>query len=135
MANPCILIVESDLVVRHPLAEYLRECGYRVLEAADTDEAQTVLSEDDITVDFVLCDVRGPGSIDGFGLAHWLRQHAVSTEIILAGTLSKAAEKASDLCEEGPRLSKPYDHKILLDRIKQMTAARDRNRVKGSNTE
>jgi hypothetical protein len=28
MSDPCILIVEQDLLVRNPLAEYLRECGY-----------------------------------------------------------------------------------------------------------
>jgi hypothetical protein len=28
MSDPCILIVEQDLLVRTPLAEYLRECGY-----------------------------------------------------------------------------------------------------------
>jgi hypothetical protein len=28
MSGPCILIVEQDLLVRTPLAEYLRECGY-----------------------------------------------------------------------------------------------------------
>ena len=32
MNDPCILIVERDLLVRTPLAEYLRECGYLVLE-------------------------------------------------------------------------------------------------------
>ena len=23
----CVMIVEADILVRHPLAEYLRECG------------------------------------------------------------------------------------------------------------
>ena len=30
MRDPCILIVEQDLLARTPLAEYLRECGYLV---------------------------------------------------------------------------------------------------------
>ena len=36
----CILILEADVLVRQPLAAYLRECGYRVLEAASADEAR-----------------------------------------------------------------------------------------------
>ena len=30
MSDSCILIVEEDLLVTTPLAEYLRECGYLV---------------------------------------------------------------------------------------------------------
>ena len=41
--RPCILLVECDIVVRSPLAEYLRECGYRVLEAVNTIEARELL--------------------------------------------------------------------------------------------
>jgi DNA-binding response OmpR family regulator len=40
----CILVVEPDLAVRQPLAQYLRECGYKVFEAVDTDEATSILS-------------------------------------------------------------------------------------------
>ena len=37
-----ILIVEWDILIRHPLAQYLRECGYKVLEAVDDAEARSV---------------------------------------------------------------------------------------------
>jgi hypothetical protein len=30
------------------------------------------------------------------------------------------------LCEEGPLLAKPYDHSIVLQRIKRLIAARER---------
>ena len=39
----------------------------------------------------------------------------------------RAAAKAQDLCEDGPLLSKPYDHSLLLNRIKSEVAARARN--------
>jgi DNA-binding response OmpR family regulator len=35
MRAATVLIVEQDVLVRHPLAEYLRERGYRVVEATD----------------------------------------------------------------------------------------------------
>jgi len=38
-----ILIVESDVLVRHRLAEYLRECGYQVLEALSAEHRSHTL--------------------------------------------------------------------------------------------
>jgi DNA-binding response OmpR family regulator len=127
VSRDCVLIVESDLVVRQPLGQYLRECGYQVFEAVDTDEATKILNDGDILIDIILCDVNGPGQLDGFGLSRWARENKLDCKIILSGTLERTAQKASDLCEEGPLLSKPYDHSALLDRIKSMLAQRDRN--------
>ena len=50
-----ILVVENDVLIRMPLAEYLRECGYRVFEAADVAEAKAVLNAD-TPVDLVFAD-------------------------------------------------------------------------------
>lgn len=121
-----LLIVEPDMAIRHPLAEYLRECGYKVIEAASTDEALQVLKSREALIDIVLADVNAPGEVDGFGLAKWIREQPLASQVILAGTVSKAAEKAGELCEEGPLLAKPYHHQTLLDRIKGMIADRDR---------
>ena len=32
---PTILVVENEVLVRMPLAEYLRDCGYRAVEAVN----------------------------------------------------------------------------------------------------
>jgi hypothetical protein len=48
--------------------------------------------------------------------------------VVLVGSLESAIKKASGLCEEGDNLQKPYDPQLVLDRIKQLRAARDRNR-------
>jgi hypothetical protein len=45
-------------------------------------------------------------------------------DIVLAGTPELAAHAAGELCEQGPILVN--DHKIVLDRIKRMLAARAR---------
>ena len=34
-----VLVVEDEMMVRLPIVEYLRDCGYNVLEAADASEA------------------------------------------------------------------------------------------------
>jgi DNA-binding response OmpR family regulator len=37
--SPVVLLVEHDIIVRHPLAEYLRECGFTVFEASNGDDS------------------------------------------------------------------------------------------------
>jgi DNA-binding NtrC family response regulator len=120
----CVLIVEAEVLIRQPLAEYLRECGYFVVEAVNDEEARQFLTEGVVEVDVVLSDVDIPGG--GFALKSWAREHCPDTHVILAGTVVSAAEKAGDLCEEGPTLKKPYEHKFVLDRIRRLLAARDR---------
>ena len=121
-----ILVVDNDILVRQPLAEYLRECGYKVVEAADPYEAQRLLSDGKFRIDVVMIDVDA-GSEGGFALAQWVRRNHSGIEVLLAGTIQKATQKAGELCKEGPSVNKPYDHQLVLNRIKQSIAARERN--------
>jgi len=135
--QPTLLIVETEVLVRSPLAQYLRECGYLVLEASDATEARQLLSDGLKQIDIVLADIdavpadpktRGE---NGFTLANWIRKTHPGIQVILAGSVATAAEKAGDLCEDGPpEISKPYDHQLVLKHIKRLLAARER---KGDN--
>ena len=40
-----ILVLDDEVLVRMPICQYLRDCGYRVLEAADADEATAILQK------------------------------------------------------------------------------------------
>jgi DNA-binding NtrC family response regulator len=120
-----ILVVEDDILVRMSIAHYLRDCGYRVIEAANADEATTVLLHQEARIDIVFSDIEMPGSIDGFGLAKWIRDHRPGLNVILAGTVSRAVDAAKDLCEEGP-VPKPYESQVVYDRIRRLLAARKR---------
>jgi CheY-like chemotaxis protein len=124
--EPTLLMVESDVLVRQPIAEYLRECGYKVVEAGNTDEAHAILNHGEMKVDIVLSDAQAPGQVDGFGLARWMRANRPEVKVILAGTVAHAAREAGDLCEDGPHLQKPYDPQSLVDQIKRAMAARER---------
>jgi len=126
--EPCVTVVEADILIRHPLAEYLRECGYRVLQASNTDEAQKLFTQRRrrIAIDVILIDVAAPGSINAFSLARWIRENHPAVDVILSGSVEAVTEKAGELCEHGPPLSKPYDHQLVADRIRRLLAARDR---------
>ena len=60
--------MKDDALVGMPVSEYLRHCGYRVLEAANSDEALLLLQKPDTQVDVVMIDVGGSGAMSGFKL-------------------------------------------------------------------
>jgi CheY-like chemotaxis protein len=119
-----VLVVDDEVIARMVISEYLRHCGYRVIEAANSDEALAVLQHAEISVDLVLCGMSQAGTASGFALAQWVRQRKSATDIILAGSHARAASVAGELCESGPNLVKPYEPQVVLDRIKQLLALR-----------
>jgi len=118
-----VLVVEDDVLVRMPIAQYLRDCGYNVIEAVSADEAMTVLLHRETVVDIVFSDVDMPGSTDGFGLSKWIREHRPGLDIILAGTVPRAVNAAKELCDDGPT-PKPYEPRAVHDHIRRLLAAR-----------
>jgi DNA-binding response OmpR family regulator len=122
-SSPSVLLVEGDIVVRHPLAEYLRECGFTVFEASNGDEAKLALTAPNIQIEIVLADMTTEGS--GFALQRWMREHSHPAEVIMAGSIKKAVDQAAGICNDGPALAKPYEHHLVLDRIRRALARRD----------
>ena len=125
-----VLVVDADVLVRVAVAAYLRECGYKVIEAGGAEEAMPVLQQPEINVDVVLSEVALGDGLDGFSLARWIRSNRAQTDVILVATPARAAEAASDLCEQGPLLAKPYDHQLLASRIRQLRASRKKNSMR-----
>jgi DNA-binding NtrC family response regulator len=119
-----ILVVDDEVLIRTAISEYLRDCGYKVIEAASVDEAVLVLQQAVITVHIVLSDVEMPGARDGFALAQWVRQHRPTVHVILAGSPARATKAAGELCDSGPMLAKPYDPQIVLDQIRRLLATK-----------
>lgn len=127
MSQSCIMIVEGDVLVRSPLAEYLRECGYRVLEAATDAESRELLSQCATDIDVILIDIDADDG-SGFELATSIRRSHSHVEVMLASTVAKALERAGELCEDGSALIKPYDYQAVADQISRMLAAREQKR-------
>jgi len=117
-----ILVVEDKVLERAAISEYLRHCGYHVIEATSADEALVLLNEAHISIDIVFSVVEMPGSMDGFALAQWVRANKLGMDVMLTSDIVKAAEKAGELCEEGPHLKQPYAPEALVDWIKRLRA-------------
>jgi CheY-like chemotaxis protein len=123
-APSSILIVDADVVSRNVIADYLRHCGYRVVEAANTDEGFIALGEPTLSIDVILCEVSATGSQDGFQFANWVRTNRPELEVRLAAGVDVAAEKAAKLCESGPHLARPYEPDAVVDYVRRLRASR-----------
>lgn len=110
-----VMVVEPDVLIRTAIADYLRECGYVVIETQSAEEAIRVV-ESGQAVQVVFAEVNLP-QMSGFELARQLRARVPAIGVLLTHGAEGAAEKAGELCDEGP-LPKPYHHAEVLRRIR-----------------
>lgn len=113
---PTVLVVEDEALVRMPVAEYLRDYGYHVLEAKDAGEAIDLVDGDD-PVDVVFSDVRMPSDIDGFDLARWIGDHHPNLPVLLTSGYSMPRDTSSNRVN---LIAKPYSQAQVLDRIQAL---------------
>lgn len=124
------MVLETDILIRMVIAEYLRNCGYKVLEGSSAEDAMTVLNAGQ-EVDAVFSEVRLGGSLGGFALAQWVRERHSAVSIILTSGVTKATETAAALCEQGPNditIEKPYEAQAVARHISLLL---DRRRANG----
>lgn len=79
---PVVLLVEDEPLVRLVVAELLLEADFRVIEAANATEALTVL-DSGLAVDVLFADVDMPPGINGYALAHEVRERWPAVEILV----------------------------------------------------
>jgi DNA-binding response OmpR family regulator len=113
--RPVIMVLESEVIVRTAIAEFLRECGYKVIEGITAIDLWAIVDAK-VKLDIVFSEVNLPGETDGFTVARRIRQTYPEIDVILTSSVEGAAEKIQDLCDEGP-LKKPYRAEDVAARI------------------
>ena len=103
--RPVVLIVEDEFLLRWPASEYLRDSGYRVIEAGSVSEAMVVLSS--TPVDMVFSDINLIGESTGHALARWLEEHHPKVPILLTSG-DEAAIAGISMAGKRSFISKPY---------------------------
>src|ERR1043166_5969943 len=126
-SDPTILIVEDEVLLRMALADFLQECGYRVLQAGTAAEARAILSRHMTDIELVFTDVKMPGDMDGFGLANWVRAHHPGTPVFIASGYTGKNRMAHELCAGEPFFAKPYDLDRLAAKIQDAVVERRRH--------
>ena len=100
-----ILLVDDDDSVAAAVEAMLEELGYRVVRAADADQALTTLDRDQ-GFDIVLSDMVMPGQMGGIDLAREIARRYEALPVVLSTGYSDAAAIA--LRERVRLLAKPY---------------------------
>ena len=117
-----VMVIEPDILARVVIAEYLRECGYKVVEGAIAEDVFALLRAK-FRVEIFLIEVRLPGAVDGFELARQLRIEAPEAEVILTSSIKLSADKAAGLCDDGP-LERPFHPQEVVRRIQRLRQSR-----------
>jgi len=84
-----VLIVEDEVLVRFPLAQYLRDAGYQVIEASNASDAMA-LFDSGSAIDLVVADFKLPGGPTGYMLSDWLEMRHPTIPLILTSGLTAA---------------------------------------------
>ena len=111
-----ILTVEDETLLSAYLGEVLQDAGYRVIAAADADEAIAIFeARDDIRI--VITDINMPGSMDGLRLAAAVKDRWPPIKIIIAS--GKAAPREDEMPRDSQFLPKPYEPNSVLAAVRQ----------------
>jgi CheY-like chemotaxis protein len=117
-ASRTILVVEDEVLIRLAIADFLRGSGFQVVEAANADEAVTILNTR-LDVHLVFTDVQMPGSMNGLDLARWTLEARPSMAVIVTSGRIGTDTLEADLAAIGPVEAKPYSETALLRRIRE----------------
>ena len=113
-----ILLVEDDTELRNYLLETLRGLGYRVLAAANGEEALTILHRKNLRIDLLLTDVVMP-VMNGRELALQAQQERPDLKIVYMTGYSRNAVVHQGRLKEGVELlQKPISHSTLAARLR-----------------
>ena len=120
-----LLLVEDEVLVRMFNADVLDDAGFRVVEAANADEAIALLeARPDIRA--VVTDIEMPGPRNGMDVAEHVRTKRPLVGVIIVS--GREHPKLNEFTSRGGRfLAKPYsatdllhEVKIVLGRLDQM---------------
>ncbi len=115
-----ILIVEDEALVRVLAAGMFADAGFRVLEAANSDEALEFLDAG-ADVRLLFTDVNMPGTIDGLALARQVHDRWPHIGIIVVSVT--LMPQSHDLPIGCRFYRKPYDVNTVVRQARELTAA------------
>lgn len=102
-----VLLTEDDPDIRELVSSFLGDLGYRVLAAADAEEAVR-LFETHAEIALLLTDVTLPGGTTGFTLARQIHRRRPGLKIIYASGHMRGSDWPGRDALLGPLLAKPF---------------------------
>jgi len=121
-----VLVVEDEVLVRSVVAEYLRDAGFAVVEAANAAEAMALIASQ-IPVDIVFTDIHMGDGPDGVSLAEWIDAHCAGLPVLL----TSGAFVPHGMIGVRPFLPKPYVYLQLERRLRELLAPKSARKSGG----
>src|SRR5260370_12935460 len=88
---PTVLVVADEVLVRMAVSDYLRECGYNVVETGDAHEAIEGMMSD-VAGDGAFSHTAIPGSLDCFGPPHSIPRDRPDIKAVLSSAPPRTAK-------------------------------------------
>jgi two-component system, cell cycle sensor histidine kinase and response regulator CckA len=115
-----LLLVEDESAVRHPACEFLRQCGYTVIEARDGLHAVEAVDKHPGRIHLMVTDVVMPG-MSGGQLAELLAEKYSDMKVLfVSGYSEKIVLRHQILDVQTNFLQKPFTLKSLAAKIREV---------------
>lgn len=112
MAQPSILVLEDDEIIRSLMVEVLEDFGARVTSFSSADEGMIFLERTSDPVDLIVTDIQMPGLLNGYDLSRVVAHRWPALPVVLtSGNTAMASQLASTV----RFLPKPWSTEGLLD--------------------
>lgn len=112
MAQPSILVLEDDEIIRSLMVDVLEEFGAHVTSFPSADDGMIFLERDDEQVDLIVSDIQMPGLLNGYDLSRVVAHRWPSIQVLLT---SGNTSLASELGGRVRFLPKPWGTERLLE--------------------
>ena len=120
-----VLVLDDEADVRSAIQLQLKGTRFEILEAENVDQAIRLLSDNPISIDVIICDVRMPGVSGVEAVAYFQREYPNTPVIVLTGFpdvgLAVDFMKKKDVVDY---LTKPVEKEKLIAAVEH--AAQDR---------
>lgn len=114
-----VLVLEDDEAFRSLAAAILKQAGYNVLTAGDSNEAIEVAAKHSAKIDLLLTDILLPG-LSGPEFARELREQNPGLKVILmSGSGEPAVLETTHWVKNEKFLPKPYNRETILLAIRE----------------
>jgi DNA-binding response OmpR family regulator len=119
MKNSYVLIVDDEFRIRKLLAEFLNREGYKILEAADGEEALDILFETGKKVDLVILDVMMP-KYDGWFVLERIREYMTIPVVMLTARSDEYDQLKGFKLGADDYVTKPFSPSVLVARVNKL---------------
>jgi CheY-like chemotaxis protein len=116
-----VLVVEDEATVREIACAILADLGYRVLEAADGEEALRVFGANAASVDLLLTDVVLPGKVRGREVAERVRSVRPDVRVLFMSGYTENSIVHHGRLDDGVHLiGKPFKREQLARKVAEV---------------